>query len=47
MIISKQVPEEKILSKSIVDITMLTEVAKISSHVNFAKRYNWAISNII
>ena len=45
MIILEKTREEKILSKNIIDINALAKVAQVSSFVDFAGRYNWAMSN--
>ena len=46
MIISKKTREEEMLSESIADIIVPTEVALVLSSIDLAGRYNWAISNI-
>ncbi len=46
VIISEKAREEEILSlKGIADTTALAEVAWVSSPVDLAGRYNWAMSN--
>ncbi len=46
VIISEKVREEEMLSlKGIADTTALAEVARVSSLVDLARRYNWAINN--
>ena len=45
VIISEKAREEKMLSEGIVDMTALAEIARVSSSVDFAERYNWAMSN--
>ena len=42
--ISKKTKKKEKLSKTLVDITALAEIAQISSFVNLAWRYRWAIS---
>ncbi len=45
VLISNKVREEEMLSEGIADTTALAKVARISSLVDFAGRYNWVISN--
>ena len=45
MIISEKAREEEMLSKGIADTTVPAEVAQLLSLLDFARRYNWAMSN--
>ena len=45
VIISEKAREEKMQSESIADMTALAKVAWVSSFVDLAERYNWAMSN--
>ena len=45
MIISKRARKKKMLSEGIADMTASAEVAQISSPVDLAGIYNWAMSN--
>ncbi len=45
VIISEKAREEEILQESIADTTVLAEVARVSSLVDLAWRYNWAMSD--
>ena len=46
MIISEKAKEEKMLSEGIANTSTAVKVARISSFINLAGRYNWAMSNI-
>ncbi len=45
VIISEKAREEEMLSEGIADKTVPAEVARVSSLVDLAGRYNWAMSN--
>lgn len=45
MIISEKIKEKKKLFEKITDTTTLAKMPQVSSFVNLARRYIWAISN--
>ena len=45
MIILKKAREEEMLSEDNANMTSPVEIVRVSSFVDFARRYNWVISN--
>ena len=46
MNISEKAKKIEMLLECIADTSILTEIAQISSLINFARRYVWAMSNV-